>query len=73
MSRGSIRGISRARGRALRQITRVTDEKKSILSRKIEWQLARYVAKNPKTNLKTLTNDLTKSAIEVLASRIERQ
>ena len=36
---------------------------KSILSRKIEWQLARYVAKNPRTTLKTLANDLTKSGI----------
>ena len=63
VSWGSTRGISRARGRALRQITRVTDAKKSILSRKIEWQLARYVAKNPRTTLKTLANDLTKSGI----------
>ena len=31
----------------------------------MERQLARYVAKNPRTTLKTLTNDLTKSGLEV--------
>ena len=38
---------------------------KGIFFRKMERQLAGYVAKNPKTTLKTLTNDLTKSGIEV--------
>ena len=43
----------------------MTDVEKGILFRKIERQLARYVAKNPRTTLKTLANDLTKSGIEV--------
>ena len=62
---GVMRGISRARGRTFRQITKVTDVEKGILCRKREWQLARYVGKNPRTTLKTLANDLTKSGIGI--------
>ena len=60
--------MSRTRGRALQQITKVTGVEKGILSRKLEKQLARYVAKNPKTTSKTLRNDLTKYGTE--ASRM---
>ena len=44
-------------------MTKVTGVENSILSRKIERQLAGYAAKNPTTSLKTLANDLAKSGI----------
>ena len=67
---GSVRGISRTRGKALQQITKMTGVEKDILSRKMERQLAKYVARNPRTTLKTLTNDLTKSEREVLRKTV---